>query len=139
MVITEKIMQCSLCKMDGNIIVRPFCFKLRKQPIMVISACPSIQTVYKPITSIRFFRQLCLSLLGINGISEKAVKEFNSGSIYWTHYHKCYFSAPNQKNRLNNLPDKCANNYLEEEIIFLKDNIKVIIVIGKSSTKKHMD
>jgi hypothetical protein len=132
MEITEEIIKCSHCKTNVNVIVRPFYFKIRKQPIMLISACPSIQTVYKPITSVRFFRQLCASLLGNNGITEDAIREFNTGNIYWTHYHKCYFSEGDDKDRLNNLPEICAKKYLLSELLQLKDNLKIIIVIGET-------
>lgn len=97
---------------------------------MLISAAPSIQAMYRPLTSVRFFRRICLALFGDRHLSdeeqcEKYLLELCAEGIYWTHYRKCYdpsvvdFSA---------LTDACAGRYLAAETEALRP--KLIVVLG---------
>lgn len=127
--ITRQIKNCTACAQSVN---TPFCFPMHDQPIMLISAAPSMQAMYKPLYSIRFFRIFCLSLFGDKylreaGQAERYIREFCDGNIYWTHYRKCY--QPDLKN-FDALDDYCANRYLNAEMATLKKNLKLVIVLG---------
>jgi len=103
---------------------------------MIISALPSLQAEYKPLTSIRFFRHLCIALFGdkylISEFSDSVLREFCDGNIYWTHYRKCY--TPRYTDKLTELDDICANRYLKRELDELQP--KLIVVFGNEIKAK---
>jgi len=128
--ITREIAECTDCGATSS---APFCFPLSDQPIMLISAEPSMQAMYKPLYSIRFFRSLCLALFGDKCLREKEqaeriMPEFCEGSIYWTHYRKCYDADLHNFSEIDNC---CADKYLAREISALAKNLKHIIVLGE--------
>ena len=69
----EKMKNCSKC---GNGKYTPFCFKISSQKVAVITACPSMQAEYKPFTSIRFFRKMCIALFGDSNVSSQYIDAF---------------------------------------------------------------
>lgn len=119
---------CDHCNSEGY---TPFFFPIENQEVMIITAVPSMQAMYKPLTSIRFFRKLCIALFGDKYLGEDYIKEFCGGNIYWTHYYKCYKPACNDYGAL---PNDCEKRYLTREIKALKP--KLIIVFGKEIEKK---
>ena len=93
-ILYNKILCCNGCSQTAYM---PFCFPIHNQPVMIVSAIPSLQAMYKPLSSIRFFRNLCYALLGDVVLRDKTragyyLREFcdSNGCIYWTHYRKCY-------------------------------------------------
>lgn len=121
----EKINKCNKCDLKYG--SEPFHFPIRNQRVMLITACPSIQAVHRPLTSIRFFRQVSVALNGDKGISIEAVKAIND-LIYWTHLHKCCYSEVLKANNFSNLPNNCTDSFIKEEIEILKPEI--IIIFG---------
>lgn len=120
--IMSELKKCTRCHRGEY---SPFYFNMQNQRVMVITACPSMQAEYKALTSIRFFRKLCIALFGDADLNSQYLTEICKGSVYWTHYYKCY--NPHCTD-FANLPDKCAKHYLKDEIKALKP--EVIIVFG---------
>lgn len=131
----QEIALCRKCKdrTGGD----PFFFPLRESKVMVISAGPSWQAAYRPLTSIRFFRQLVYALLGYEGVSEEGMlRFFTTGDMYWTHYHKCYYEGfysigPDGLYEMQKLPESCEGRYLNEEIRQIRP--RLILVLGKAN------
>ncbi len=124
------------CRKCNSGVYTPFFFPMKDQEVMIISAVPSMQAMYKPLTSIRFFRRLCLALFGDKYLREKEqcdnyLREFCGGNIYWTHYYKCF--APDLKDFFQ-VSDICAASYLKDEINALQP--KQIIVFGDGIREK---
>ena len=120
----------------------PFFFPLRNQRVMVITACPSIQTVSTTLLSVRFVRQMLYALLGEDGISDEGLSLlFSKKGIYWTHLHKCYnekfYSRSKDTNQylLQNLPGECAAKYLAQELDQLSHSLKLLVVMGKQTCR----
>jgi|CZCB01.1.fsa_nt_gi hypothetical protein len=133
--LAEELKSCELCKDKYGL--APFFFPMDNQEVMLITACPSFQAVYKPLTSVRFFRTLCIALFGEHGISEEAIVQFQiGGNIYWTHYHKCYYEDFFKDRQYKKLPDTCYKRYISEEIRLLSP--KLIIVLGKTTVQKML-
>lgn len=133
--LAEELKSCELCKNKYGL--APFFFPMENQEVMLITACPSFQAVYKPLTSVRFFRTLCIALFGEHGISEEAIMQFQTGgNIYWTHYHKCYYEDFFKDRQYKRLPDTCYKHYISEEIRLLSP--KLIIVLGKTTVQKML-
>lgn len=133
--ISTKIRNCKDCM--NRLGEAPFYFEIDNQPIMVITAAPSLQAIYKPLPSIRFFRHLCIALFGDKylkeaNFSEKYLQEFCEGNIYWTHYRKCF--SPEYSNNLETIDNKCAEKFLQSEINILKP--RLIIVFGNEIKEK---
>lgn len=131
--ISESIRTCREC--HGGKYETSFLFPLSQQPIMFISAMPTADAMYRPLYAIRFFREVCLSLFGYGNLGkeaecEKYVLEFCDGSIYWTHYRKCYDPRPDS---LSNLDDYCAKKHLADEVAALQP--KIIIIVGDEHTR----
>lgn len=106
----------------------PFFFKMAGQKVMLITLCPTFQAAYRPLSSIRFFRTIFLALFGNCPDMDDFTAEFQR-SIYWTHYHKCYFPAyftSGGDYRL--LPAHCGKKYLDREIAALQPDL--IILLG---------
>ena len=99
---------------------------------MLITLTPTYQAVTRPITSVRFFRVLCLSLFGLNPKTNNIVELFLNGKLYWTHYHKCYFDDYWAKKK--DLPSYCYEKYLLSEISLIKPEL--IIILGKKTLEK---
>ena len=126
--VSESIRTCQEC--HGGKYDMPFLFPLKKQPIMLVSAMPTADAMYRPLYAIRFFREVCLALFGYGHLGEQAecekyVLEFCDGSIYWTHYRKCYDPS---LDALSNLDDYCAQKHLADEVAVLQP--KIIIIVG---------
>lgn len=129
----KTLKNCRLCKNKYGL--APFFFPMNNQKVMLITACPSFQAIYKPLTSIRFFRVLCLALFGEQGISERAIEQFQpDGNIYWTHYHKCYYENFFIDRRCKNLPNTCYKQYINYEIDLLEPEL--VVVLGKATVQK---
>lgn len=129
----RSIRKCSKCHSG---VYTPFYFPMKDQEVMVISAAPSMQAMYKPLTSIRFFRRLCLALFGDKylrekGLCENYLYEFCGGNIYWTHYYKCFSPSLTDFTKIS---DVCADIYLKKEIEVLKP--KLILVFGDAIREK---
>lgn len=129
----RSIRKCSKCHSG---VYAPFYFPMKEQEVMVISAAPSMQAMYKPLTSIRFFRRLCFALFGDKYLREKErcekyLHEFCGGNIYWTHYYKCFSPSLTDFTKIS---DVCANTYLRNEIDALKP--KLILVFGDEIREK---
>lgn len=132
---TRRIGACRLCHGGAYI---PFFFPLKKQPIMLVSAMPSVDATYRPLYSIRFFREVCLALFGYRYLAEepeceKYLLEFCDGSIYWTHHRKCHDPALND---LSNVDNRCAAEHLANEVDALRP--KIILVVGNESTRRKV-
>lgn len=124
------------CQQCHSGVYTPFFFPMRDQEVMVITAAPSMQAMYRPLTSIRFFRKLCLALFGDKYLREKELcdsylREFCGGNIYWTHYYKCF---PPTLTDFSQISDVCAGTYLKSEINLLKP--KQIYVFGDAIREK---
>lgn len=122
----NRIRFCNECNFKYGEI--PFFFPLRDQKVMLITACPSIQAMFRPITSIRFFRTICIALFGDANISPDYIDAIHN-KIYWTHLHKCYNEEALKSRDFNKISDKCMNIYIEKEIKLLKP--KLVIAFGK--------
>ena len=132
--LAQALEDCAWC---GRTAYLPFTFPLKNQEVMLISANPSLQAVYKPLPSVRFFRRVCFALFGDKYLREetkceKYLLEFCDGGIYWTHYRKCY--DPSLKD-YSLIDDTCAKRYLAHEVPALK-NLKLIIVLGDEIAEK---
>jgi len=130
----RSIRRCNECHSG---VYTPFYFPMKDQEVMVITAVPSMQAMYKPLTSIRFFRRLCLALFGDKNLREKGscenyLHEFCGGNIYWTHYYKCFSPFLTDFSKIS---DVCANTYLKKEIHVL--NPKQIFVFGDAIREKE--
>jgi hypothetical protein len=133
--VTRRIGACKLCHGGAYI---PFFFPLKKQPTMLISAMPSVDAMYRPLYSIRFFREVCLALFGYRHLAdesecEKYLLEFCDGSIYWTHHRKCFDPALTD---LASVDNRCAAEHLAEEVAALKPEI--IIIVGTESIRRKV-
>lgn len=126
------LLDCDICGRNkyGK---TPFVFPYRNQNVMLITVCPSLQAMHRPITSVRFFRQLIEALYGEKNVSLDVVEDFFS-SIYWTHYRKCYVENASVGGDYRNINNVCYNRYLMQEINILKP--KKIIIIGSWLAKK---
>ncbi len=129
----NSIRKCVKCHSG---VYTPFFFPMKDQKVMVITAAPSMQAMYKPLTSIRFFRRLCLALFGDKylrekGLCENYLYEFCGGNIYWTHYYKCFSPSLTDFTKIS---DVCADTYLKNEIDVL--NPKQIFVFGDPILEK---
>lgn len=132
-ILYNKILCCNGCSQTAYM---PFCFPIHNQPVMIVSAIPSLQAMYKPLSSIRFFRNLCYALLGDVVLRDKTragyyLREFcdSNGCIYWTHYRKCY--QP-ELNSFDELDCECAYRFLKDEFNALRHSLKLIIVLGET-------
>lgn len=133
--IAGRIAACRDCPRAAR---TPFSFPMDNQPVMLISAAPSMQAMYKPLYSIRFFRSLCLALFGDKYLRERGeawryLHEFCGGNIYWTHFCKCY--QPELES-FDEIDTYCAEQFLYEEFVELKRNLKLIIVLGEAIHEK---
>jgi len=122
----EKIRDCQECKLKYGEF--PFFFPMEVQKVMLISACPSIQAMFRPLTSIRFFRTICIALFGDANISPEYIRALHD-EIYWTHIHKCYNEEALKSGDFNKIPNKCMETYIEAEVSILQP--KIIISLGK--------
>ncbi|HHV71031.1 MAG TPA: hypothetical protein GXX38_00290, partial [Clostridia bacterium] len=130
---SQRIANCNSCKNKYG--ETPFFFPMYSQKVMLVTGCPSFQAALKPLTSVRFFRVLCLALFGRANISEKAILEFHKGgNIYWTHYHKCYYENFFLDREYKNLPDTCYREHFIEELRLLSPQL--VIVLGKHIVEK---
>jgi hypothetical protein len=125
---------CNSCKNST-----PFYFPIKTQKIMLLTACPSIQTMRNSLLSVRFLRQIIYALFGEEGFSEKGLWHILDGKgLYWTHFNKCYnpkFYKLNEQGYLldsSDLSMECAEKYLVNEINNLK-TLEMIIVMGKAT------
>ena len=133
--IQERLGACKACGLSDY---SPFVFPLKDQKVMIISAMPSVQAMYKPLTSIRFFRRLCVALLGDGYLRrgtqcEKYLLEFCDGGLYWTHYRKCF--DPRLKD-ISKVDDACARTYLADEVEALRPKLKLIVVLGDAIAER---
>lgn len=117
----------------------PFYFPIKTQKIMLLTACPSIQTIRNSLLSVRFLRQIIYALFGEEGFSEKGLWHIlDKKGIYWTHFNKCYnpiFYKLNEQGYIldsSDLSMECAEKYLANEINNL-ETLKMIIVMGKAT------
>jgi len=111
----------------------PFFFPIKKQKVILLTACPTIQAMFRPLTSVRFFRTLCIALFGDANISPEYIKVFHD-RIYWTHYRKCYYERAFNGCGFEILNDTCFNLYFERELKILKPEL--IIVLGRPLAKR---
>jgi uracil-DNA glycosylase len=134
----------AMCKLHDDIVgctkcgskygTGPFCFRPRAQKVMLITACPSIQAMFRPLTSIRFFRIIMAALFGPN-VSEEMLDAIHE-QIYWTHWQKCYSETAFQKKDFDKLSNECAKQYIEREIDTLQPEL--IIMLGESVIQKFL-
>jgi uracil-DNA glycosylase len=121
----HKIKGCHECSYKYG--ETPFFFPMTEQKVMLITACPSIQAMFRPLTSIRFFRTICNALFGDASISPEYVEAIHD-KVYWTHMQKCYNEEALKSGEFDRIPDRCRKVYIEEEISLLKPEI--IIAFG---------
>ena len=125
-ILFDEINKCNICKFKyGD---TPFFFPMKNQKIMLITACPSIQAMFRPLTSIRFFRTICVALFGDANISPNYIEAIHD-KIYWTHMHKCYNDEALRNNDFDIVPTKCMETYIEREVALLEP--KIIIAFGR--------
>lgn len=120
----------------------PFFFPIRQQRVMLLTACPSLQTVSGSLLTVRFVRQMLYALLGEQGVSDEGLSLlFSKKGIYWTHYNKCYCEQFYHRSRhdgtylLEALPAECAARYFERELELLSKSLKLIIVMGRQTCR----
>ena len=104
----------------------PFVFQPKSQKVMLISACPTIEAIFRPLTSIRFFRQICVALFG-ERVCDAWLTSFNE-DIYWTHLNKCHNEKVFREHNFELLSETCAERWLERELYLLKPEL--IIILG---------
>jgi hypothetical protein len=124
--LTRCIESCQDC--HGGAYV-PFFFRLERQPVMLISAMPAVDAMYKPLTSIHFFRRVCAALFGDKHLhdstqADRYLREFCDGGIYWTHYRKCHDSRVTDFSKLD---DRCAHKYLAREVEVQQPQLVVVL------------
>lgn len=100
--------------------------------VMLITLTPTYQAVTRPITSVRFFRILCLALFGLKPNADNIIEIFLNDKLYWTHYHKCYFDDYWKQKKP--LPDHCCEKYLKKEISYIKPEL--IVILGKETMER---
>ena len=127
----KKIYSCRDC--DYKYGKNPFFFPMKEQKVMLITACPSIQAMFRPLTSIRFFRTICVALFGDANISPEYIKTLHD-EIYWTHLHKCYNEEALRSGDFTRIPNKCMDVYIDQEAELLKPEIT--IAFGKEVAKR---
>ena len=106
----------------------PFFFPMKEQKVMLITACPSIQAMFRPLTSIRFFRTISVALFGDANISPEYIRALHD-EIYWTHMNKCYNQEALTSGDFNQIPEDCMKVYINEEVRLKQPEI--IIAFGK--------
>ena len=102
---------------------------------MLITLAPGFQAVYRPLTSVRFFRLLCLALYGPNRNVTAVVNSIVHKDIYWTHYHKCYFKRTSAYP--DDVPNICRKYYLEKEIDLLRPEL--ILIMNPEVSKRLLN
>lgn len=103
-----------------------FVFKMNdSKKVMLITLATGFQAVYRPLTSVKFFRLLCLALYGPNRNVTAVVESVVHKDIYWTHYHKCYFKRTSAYP--DDVPNICREHYLEREIDLLRPELILIM------------
>jgi len=121
----NELKNCNKCEYRTE--TSPFVFSTHESKrVMLITMAPGFQAVYRPLTSVRFFRLLCLALYGPNRDVNSVVQSIVHRDIYWTHYHKCYFVRTELYPK--DVPDICREIYLAREIDILKPELIVIMV-----------
>ncbi len=121
----NELKNCNKCEYRTE--TSPFVFNTNESKrVMLITMAPGFQAVYRPLTSIRFFRLLCLALYGPNRDIKSVVQSIVHQDIYWTHYHKCYFVRTGLYPK--DVPDVCREIYLAREIDVLDPELIVIMV-----------
>ncbi len=121
----NELKNCRKCEYRTE--TSPFVFTMNdSKKVMLITLAPGFQAVYRPLTSIRFFRLLCLALYGPNRDVAAVVKSIVHKDIYWTHYHKCYFKRTSSYP--DDVPHICREHYLQREIDLLKPELILIMV-----------
>lgn len=122
----DNINNCREC--DFKYGKKPFFFPLKEQKVMLITACPSIQAMFRPLTSIRFFRTISVALFGDANISPDYIEAIHD-KIYWTHMNKCYNQEALTSGDFTQIPEDCRNVYIDREVSLLKPEI--IIAFGR--------
>ncbi len=121
----NELKNCNKCEYRTE--TSPFVFRMNESnKVMLVTMAPGFQAVYRPLTSIRFFRILCLALYGPNRDVKSVVQSIVHQDIYWTHYHKCYFMRTDSYPK--DVPDTCREIYLAREIDILKPELIVVMV-----------
>lgn len=121
----NELRNCRKCEYRTE--TSPFVFKMNEsKKVMLITLVPGFQAVYRPLTSVRFFRLLCLALYGPNRNVTAVVNSVVHEDIYWTHYHKCYFKRTSSYPE--DVPNICSKYYLEKEVDLLKPELILIMV-----------
>ncbi len=140
--ISNELYNCKKC--EHRKVTRPFYFDINdNKKVMLITLAPGFQAVNRQLTSVRFFRLLCLALYGPQEDIAEIVKSMIHRDIYWTHYHKCYFERTSSYP--GDVPDECSNIYLKRELMVLNPKLIVIIVpevsrrlLGKEPNKGQL-
>ncbi len=121
----NELKSCKKCEYRTE--TSPFVFRMNEsKKVMMITLAPGFQAVYRPLTSVRFFRLLCLALYGPNRSVTDVVNSIVHQDIYWTHYHKCYFERTNSYPE--DVPNICREYYLEREVDLLRPEMIMIMV-----------
>lgn len=115
----------------------PFCFEIKNQRIMLITASSILQANYLPLTHLRFFRNLLYYLFGLEGVSEDGLIQFiDECGIYWTSYNKCYdrkfLKESGQRYKMDKFSrPTCGETYLQKE--YNEVNPEYVIVMGAAT------
>lgn len=121
----NELKNCKKCEYSTE--TSPFVFRMdESKKVMLITLAPGFQAVYRPLTSVRFFRLLCLALYGPNRTVTDVVNSIVHDDIYWTHFHKCYFERTGSYPE--DVPNICREFYLEREVDLLKPELILIMV-----------
>lgn len=121
----NELRNCRKCEYRTE--TSPFVFRMNEsKKVMLITLAPGFQTVYRPLTSVRFFRLLCLALYGPNPNVSAVVDSMVNKDIYWTHYHKCYFKQTSSYPE--DVPNICREFFLEREVDLLSPELILIMV-----------
>lgn len=126
----NNLLQCDFC--PARYQKTPFCFPMKDQKVMLLTACPSVQAMHRPLTSVRFFRTICVALFGDAGISPEYIPAIHE-KIYWTHYQKCYQKNILSGNHFEDLTPACYERWFHVELDTLRP--EVIIVFGAALGK----
>lgn len=121
----NELKNCNKCEYRTE--TSPFVFNMdESKKVMLITLAPGFQAVYRPLTSVRFFRLLTLALYGPNWDTIKVVNSMTRKDIYWTHLHKCYFERTSSYP--GDVPNICRDYYLDREIELLNPELILIMV-----------
>ena len=130
--LTIEIATCSKCES-----AMPFCFEIKNQRVMIITASSNLQANYLPLTHLRFLRNLLYYLFGLEGASEDGLIQFiDEDGIYWTSYNKCFdrefYKATSDRYKMEKFSrSTCGETFIQKE--YNEVNPDYVVVMGAAT------